>query len=443
MKQPHKWCLVVSVISVATLFGGGSIAHGNEPFLIDPDISWCWFQDDRMILDGERLLLGGVTSKGDIVVVSCDLQTKKTFRYILHDRLEADDHNAPALLVLPDGRYLAAYTKHGTDRRTRFRISERTGEITSWYPEQEFTHDAGVTYSNLCYLFREGLKGRIYNFVRSYQWDPNFIVSDDLGRSWRMGGRLLDGGGPSIRPYVRYKSNGRDTVHFIATEGHPNQRITSIYHGFIRQGKAYRSDGTLVNDDIFRREAPPVTAFTKVFQGDERNVAWTIDLELDSEEHPFVAFSVMKDPQPKSTGQRGLDHRYYYARWDGTQWHAHEMAHAGTRLYPDEPEYTGLAALHPRNPNLVFISTNADPVTGQPIMVNGTRRHEIFRGEISPGDKGWHWTAVTCNSDHDNLRPIVAADGSRTVLVWLRGEYRSYTDYNQAAMGLVYNETGR
>jgi len=40
----------------------------------------------------------------------------------------------------------------------------------------------------------------------------------------------------------------------------------------------------------------------------------------------------------------------------------------------------------------------------------------------------------------DNLRPIVVSDGgSRKVLLWLRGTYRAYTDYQQQVVALFWN----
>lgn len=409
-----------------------------EPIVFNPDTSWCWFQDERAIIDHGQLLLAGVSSQGDVTVTAHHLATGKTAVHVLHPRLRADDHNAPALLVLPDGRYLAAYSKHGSDRFTRWRISERPGDPSRWQPEQQFEHGAGVTYSNLYRLAAEGQNGRIYNFIRSYNWDPNFIFSDDHGTSWYSGGRLIASRSSGTRPYVRYKGNGRDTIHFIATEDHPNRYPTRIYHGYIRGGKAYRSDGTVVNEDIYRLDAPPAQAFTRVFQGDEKNVAWPCDIELDGAGNPYIAYSVMKDAVPLPTGKRGNDHRYRCARWDGTRWHDYEVAYASTRLYPAQPEYTGLIALHPQTRDLAFISANVDPHSGEPIVVDGQRRYEIFRGATDDGGRTWRWTAVTSGSARHNLRPLVVAHGDTWVLVWLRGEYRSYTDYDQAAVGLIY-----
>jgi len=431
-------CVISGVLCLGLSTGAGAerIA-AREPIVFNPDTGWCWFQDERAIIDNGQLLLAGVSSEGDVTVTAHHLASGETAVHVLHARLQADDHNAAALAVLPDGRYLASYSKHGSDRVTRWRISAEPGDASRWQPEGQFDHGARVTYSNLYRLAAEGENGRIYNFVRSFQWDPNFIVSDDHGASWRIGGRLIDGGAGSTRPYVRYKGNGTDTIHFITTEEHPNRYPNSIYHGYIRGGKAYRSDGTVVNEDIYRIEAPSARAFTRVFQGDEKNVAWTSDIELDGRGNPYIAYSVMKDALPLESGLRGTDHRYRCARWDGQRWYDDEVACAGSRLYPREPEYTGLIALHPQTPDVAFISADVDPDSGEPIVVNGARRYEIFRGATGDGGQTWRWTPVTNGSTRDNLRPLVAARGDTWVVVWLRGEYRTYTDYDQAAVGLI------
>lgn len=422
------------VVSVA----GADEAAKTKPVVFNPDTSWCWFQDPRVIIDNDQVLLSGVSSAGDVTVTTYHLATGESAVSTLHPRLQADDHDAAALLVLPDGRYLAVYATHGRDTLTRWRISTRPGDASEWEGERTFDNQAPATYSNVYRMAAEGLAGRIYNFTRTFERDPNFLISDDDAKSWRIGGRLLDSRDPGARPYVRYAGNGTDTIHFITTEDHPNRHDTGIYHGMIRGGKAYRSDGTAVNEDIFQADAPLPAAFTRIFEGNRENVAWTSDIELDREGNPVIAFSVMKDALPLAGGKRGFDHRYYYARWNGTNWRTHEIAHAGTRLYPREPEYTGLVALHPDDPDVAFVSADVDPASGEPLLVEGERRYEIFRGTTADGGQTWQWAPVTRNSSQDNLRPIVAAGKDAWVLAWLRGEYRTYTDYNQSAVGLVY-----
>jgi hypothetical protein len=69
---------------------------------------------------------------------------------------------------------------------------------------------------------------------------------------------------------------------------------------------------------------------------------------------------------------------------------------------------------------------------------DGKRHWEIFRGETRDEGRSWRWQAVTRDSTGDNLRPIVPRTGRRDeLLLWLRGRYRSYTDYDLEVVGLL------
>jgi len=80
-----------------------------------------------------------------------------------------------------------------------------------------------------------------------------------------------------------------------------------------------------------------------------------------------------------------MDLRYHYARLGAGGWHDEEIAHAGTRPYSGEDDYSGLGALDPNNPDVLYISTDADPVSGAPLIsaADNKRRYELFRGERS------------------------------------------------------------
>ena len=164
------------------------------------------------------------------------------------------------------------------------------------------------------------------------------------------------------------------------------------------------------------------------------------DLELDAEGRSVVAYFVQKDSAGLPPGQGGGDHRYRIARWTGSAWEDHELAFAGTRLYAGEDDYTGGIALVPGDPSRVVFSTNADPKTGAPLVGSADqKRHwEVFRGETKDGGQSWRFEPVTRDSASDNLRPIVPrTKRSEEVLLWLRGTYRSYTDYSLEAVGLL------
>jgi hypothetical protein len=407
--------------------------------------AWSWFMDGRAIVDRGHLLVGSVRANGkysdetlpgwgDVELAVLDLQSGKTEKVILKQHLEQDHHDGPGLLVLADGRYLAAYSKHNQEPRFWFRISERPGDASKWQPEVEVITPGlkgdwkgdNFTYCNPMMLSGEGK--RLYLYHRGVMQDPNYLVSNDDGRNWTYGGKLFEGR-HGYSPYAKYACDGRDTVHFVGTEDHPRNFDNSLYHGFVRGGKVHRSDGSVVGPlSTTTNAAIRVWDLTRIYQGGPSNVAWMTDIELDKEGHPAVLFTVQVDGAGLPAGQGGMDHRFHYARWDGKRWHESEIAFAGKRLYQGEDDYTGLGAIDPQNPSTIYLSTDAQPRTGEPLIsqADGLRHHELFRGTSSDGGSSWTWAPITANSTMDNLRPLVPKwDDARTALVWMRGAYRA------------------
>jgi hypothetical protein len=81
----------------------------------------------------------------------------------------------------------------------------------------------------------------------------------------------------------------------------------------------------------------------------------------------------------------------------------------------------------------VFISTDVDPLSGEPLVSarDGRLHHELFEGVTTDGGQTWTRRAITADSIADNIRPIVPIwDSEHTALLWLRGTYTSYKDYD-------------
>lgn len=440
-----------------------------SPAVLKTNGGWCWFQDERAIITGDKLIFGSLAgcdraggSAGDVNVTAHDLRTGRTESTTLHARFQTDDHNVPALLALPDGRILATYQSHGQTKGftgpdlMRWRRTLRPRDISAWTEEQTLPVGGSVSYSNLFRLPAEG--GRILNFHRGAGFNPNYLVSTDDGATFSYGGRLLfwprkpEGdakytGLSGGRPYLKYAQQGDDTIHFVATEDHPSSYDNSLYHAFIRGGQLHHSDGRVIGPLSATTETPTRPSdLTCIFRGDVDHVAWMCDLHLDREGRPRVVFSVQRNGAA-GRGKRnnpadGMDLRYYYARWDGTAWQVNEIARAGTRLYAGEDDYAGLAAIDPQHSDTLFVSTNADPRTGAPLVsaADGRRHWEIFRGDSTDRGRTFGWTAVTRDSIADNLRPIIpiwSAAGERRIVLWLRGTYRKYTDYDLDVVGLL------
>jgi putative BNR repeat neuraminidase len=424
----------------------------TTPIVFNDDGGWCWFQDERALVVAGRLVFGSVPAgrtdpsrRGRPEVTSVDLTTGATTRFRLGatavEKADAyDDHDTPAFVARGDGRLLAVWSGHGHDNRILSRVSLRPGDATAWSDERTFIPSASssVTYSNLYRL--AGERGRIYDFFRGLddRFKPSVAWSDDEGETWKTGNVVIDV--PAAfrhRPYVKYVSDGQGTVQLAYTEGHPRNFDNSLYHVFYRQGVLHRSDGTAIRG-LAEGLRDPVEG-TRVFQGDPQNVAWVADLELDGQGRAVIAYSVQKDSAGLPAGQGGADHRYRLAHWTGARWDDGEIAFAGRRLYAGEDDYTGGVALVPGDPTRIFISTDADPATGAPLLsaADGQRHWEVFRGVTADG-RTWRWQPLTRNSTQDNLRPIVPRTGRGDELVlWVRGRYRSYTDYDLEVVGLL------
>ena len=442
------------LVAVAAAACGGESYVAGELIELNDNGAWSWFMDERVVVHDGQLLVGSTRSLGDfkatragadwgnVEVAGYDLRTGAVGTTILYRRFEQDDHNNPSFLPLADGGLLAIYTKHRQDQNIYIQRST-PGAPLEWSEPDVFRTPramAGVhsaTYSNLFRL----PSGRIVNFYRGYEQDPNLMYSDDEGSSWSYGGRLMQGR-DGYSPYLKYCQDSAGAVHFVATEDHPRNFDNSLYHGILVGDEMRRSDGTVVGTIHYDTSAPLHTDdFTRVFQGDPDNVAWMTDIEVDEDDRPVIAFSVQKDGRDVPRGRGGLDLRYGYARWDGERWQSHEIAFAGERLYPTEDDYPGLATLDPQDTRVVYLSSNADPELGYPLYsaADHLRHYELFRGVTADGGGTWDWEAITRDSTADNLRPLVPRwDDARTALVWMRGSYLSNRgNWTTAVVGLI------
>ncbi len=295
-----------------------------------------------------------------------------------------------------------------------------------------------VTYMNLCEMKAEG---ELYNFYRGIDFNPTYVTSADAGKSWsepvhffknEVGGRH--------RPYARYANNGKDTVSVSITDAHPRDYGNSLYYFEFRGGKFFKADGTEIKD--LKAAGPLVPSEAELIYKGTGNpkrgaslsaigAAWTSSIKLDEKDRPHIGYSLYLS---------NTDHRYRLATWDGNKWADREIAFGGKCLYDRESSYTGLITMDPVDPTVVFISTDVDPSTGKDLG----GQHEIYRARIGLGDdvSSIQWTAVTKDSPVRNIRPMVLRDGAQRVVLWQRGRFTSYTDYDLDTVGFVEDHQG-
>jgi hypothetical protein len=357
-----------------------------------------------------------------------DHNTRKIQTAVLHEKLERDDHDVPSILVRDDGRLLTFYSRHSKDD-FYLRISDNPEDISSWQPAQklnvndnhEYPADYGraYCYSNPYQLSEEN--GRIFLFWRGIANKPCVSVSDDGGRSWSKGKILIfpNETYENQRPYVKYASNYKNRIHIAFTDGHPrNEPTNGVYYACYRDSAFFRADGARITN---LRSIPfgPRDADVVYDAKLTNSRAWVWDVAEDESGAAVIVYTRLPAE---------LDHRYHYARWNGKQWHDHEITDAG-KWFPQTPEgevegepyYSGGIVLDHRNPSVLYLSR----------PVNGV--FEIERWITTDKGKTWRSEAVTANSKYDNVRPFVpwnSNEGNGPHLLWMtNNRYVHYTDY--------------
>lgn len=434
-------CLVGALFTLslsAAEYDRAADRHGFKVFMEHG--GWCWFQDPRAIMHKDKLFIGSVRGNGSgpALVGIYDLaRDTQLGNVLMQDHFDNDDHNSPVFHVRPDGGVLATYAKHNRDRFHYSRFSDPSDPL-KW--SEEIKHERNspnprdkVTYMNLYELKNEG---KLYNFYRGIEFNPTFVTSTDHGMTWSEPVHFVknDVGGRH-RPYARYASNGKDTIHVSITDAHPRDYGNSLYYFTFRNGNYYRANGSLIKS--LKDGAVTPSEAEKIYQGSDTtrkpegfesvpNSAWTSSIAIDADGHPHIGYTLYLS---------GEDHRYRIASWNGTRWIDREVAYAGHFLYPRESSYTGLIALDPVDPEIVFISSDVDPKTGRS---NGGK-HEIYRARITADDdtSSIEWQAVTKNSPVRNIRPMVLRDGANRIVLWNRGDFQTYRDYDLDTVGLL------
>jgi hypothetical protein len=392
---------------------------GESYAVLAEDGAWCWFGDPRAVFhEGEhrRTFVGFVTSTGDVTLVHYDHDSKEVASAVVAEHLQEDDHASPAVLARPDGRLIVFYSGH-RGRWMIYRTSTNPEDIAAWgKPHAASGHTSevsGYTYPNAALL--EGEKGKRYVFWRGTDFLPMFSVTE-TGMSWSEPVALIRGDGE--RPYVKVASDGVATIHFAFTNNHPGgEPANSIYYASYKDSTFRRADGSILGT----MEDLPL-AFEEVDlvydAADAGARAWLWDLAFDPSGNPVIAYATFPAEE---------DHRYRYARWDGTAWVDTELTPAGS-WFPTggkrhryfEPYYSGGIALDHSDPSVVYLSR---PVGGV---------FEIERWTTPDGGRSWSSEAVTSGSSSNNVRPLVplgrAAGGPG--LIWMNGPYTDYKHYS-------------
>jgi len=429
----------------------------NPPLQIAPDGAWTWFNDERAIWHLGKLYCGAVLRNGKVGVSQFDPVSLVSKQIELSGFSQVNDHNNPSITVMPDNRLMVVYSKHNGASYRRISTVTEPENPSDWWSELAMPGGAHLSYANTYLLTDES--DRIYHFNRDIKWNPTLTISDDNGATFGVPVHFISTGNGNTRPYPKYVSDGARRIDLIYTDGHPRDSTNSIYHLYYQESAFRRSDGTVVEaiadlplEHDAQKRGTRVYTYSSSPWGQEEGPddwipfgrAWTWDIDYGAGGHPVCVFQVQLD-QVTGVGWQHDRIYYYYARWTGTEWQRRFIAHGGRGIYSAEDDYGGGIAIDPDNPNVIYISTNAenpfrlDDIYTVPLNTN--ERYEIWRGVTSDGGRTFRWEPITSESSQDNLRPFVPkGHGYDRSVLWLRGQYRSYTNFDTEVVGVFQNQ---
>lgn len=373
--------------------------------------SWCWFGDPRAVRvvgQYDETFAGWIDWNGNVTIGAYDPSFGVMRTHII-GTIYHDDHSSPAIFVEPDKRLTAFWSGHNGSQMY-YRTTLRPEDITAWGPVQtvhsRIPGDLGFTYPNPVLLPSEGNK--LYLFWRGANWSADYATRTITGH-WSPARQLISV--PGQRPYLKVDTNGSDTIALAFTNGHPRERITSIFYAAYRAGSLWHANGRRITRLGHGPIAPRRADL--VYNGQAKHTSsWVWDVALDQSQHPVIVYA---------TFPSAFNHVYWYARWTGKRWVSHFMTFAGPTISPGtiETEYSGGITLDHSNPSIVYLSRK----------VNGW--FEIEKWVTKNGGYSWSHETVVRTPGQDDLRPLVArgSNGGPASLFWLQGHYGTYTSY--------------
>ncbi len=384
-----------------------SDAGGARTAAVVADSAWSWYMDPRVLTTDRATYFSSVHTSGDIQVTSVDHGTARLRHEVIQPDFEADDHNAPSLMELEDGRIVAFWNAHGTVP-ARYRVTLRPGDVTSFGPAVELTgsglEDEGTTYTSIVQL--RGAENPYHLFTRRASDDAWVMTTSKDLLTWTPAVRLFDHVDPESFPYAKFVGTGWNTIHMVFSDTTASaEELSSLHHVTLSEGVFRRTNGTRIRslDAVAGAEgrsprpiAPREATRIHVGRGADGR-ARPYDIALDGTD-PVVAFT---------TGNRWSGRwTYRWMRARGDEW-------TGSTPVRSVEDPAGIALDHEDPHRLVLV--RGDRVEDYRTPDDGTTWH---RRPVS--GRGPNRTPVV---------PRVSGDGSGPVsAVWLRGRYDGFRD---------------
>lgn len=152
-----------------------------------------WWINEKAIVGANGMTyIAYVTDMGEIHVKEYDAKCSKAIsrdvRICNMNCNYGDEHNAPSLCILENGKLMVAYTGHAVTNTLKYRITEKPYDIFSFGPEITLNYKKSVTYAQ---LFENTEKNEIWLFARVNSSTWEFRYSNDEAKTWSEPNVLL------------------------------------------------------------------------------------------------------------------------------------------------------------------------------------------------------------------------------------------------------------
>lgn len=288
-----------------------------------------WINEKAIVGANGKTYIAYVTDMGEIHVkefdAKCSREISRDVRLCTLNCNYADEHNAPSICILENGKIIVAYTGHGETGYLKYRITENPYDIYSFGKEVTLDYEGSVTYAQ---LFENTKKNQLWLFTRVSGSAWEFRYSSNEGDNWSEPRKILGSSKGRLfymnmrKQYIRGKS-GADEQWFFAFYGHP---ISSDYHTiksgiFNSEGQLLKTDGSETEINLFEnRELINLDKLDTVYESPEgttvrlMDVAATLPLRIGFA--PFVMDDMLA-PSPHTP-------TYYSATFKDGKWQISE-----------------------------------------------------------------------------------------------------------------------
>ncbi len=217
-----------------------------------------WINEKAVVGANGKTYIAYMTDMGEIHIKELDAKCSKTpsrdVRLCTLNCNYADEHNAPSICILENGKIIVAYTGHSQGvKALTYRITEKPYDILSFGAPRSLTFPGKVTYAQ---IFENTVRGEVWVFSRVSGVTWQFYYSKDEGKTWSEPTKFLEsdkGGLFYLNVRKQYLKSADREQWFFALYGHPRiSKDHTIHSGiFSSNGDILNTDGSPTGQNLF------------------------------------------------------------------------------------------------------------------------------------------------------------------------------------------------